>query len=178
MEWKEIHAALEGLLFAAGEAVPMERLCEALEADRETVEKACLELGDEYRFGLRGIRLLRLDDSVQMASAPACAEAVRRLQAKKKPDRLSQAALEVLSIVAYYQPTTRAYIDQVRGVDSAYSVGLLQDRELIETCGQLDAPGKPFLYRTTRNFLRAFGLTSLEELPPLTEVRAAEKEGN
>lgn len=176
MEWKEIHTVLEGLLFAAGEAIPLERLCHALNMNRETVEKACRELGDEYRFNLRGIRLLHLEDSYQMASAPECAELIRRVLEKKNPDKLSQPALEVLSIIAYYQPATRAYIDQVRGVDSAYSVGLLLDRELIEVCGQLDAPGKPFLYRTTQSFLRAFGLTRLEELPPLAEVQAAGKE--
>ena len=83
---------------------------------------------------------------------------------------LSQPALEVLTIIAYYQPTTRAYVDQIRGVDSAYTIGLLLERKLIEECGRLQVPGRPHLYRTTRNFLRAFHLSSLEDLPEMPDL--------
>ena len=171
---KEMEAALEGILFAAGESVELKRLCMALEADRATVEELLRRLGDYYAFERRGIRLLRMEDSYQLCSAPDCAEVIRRAFEVRKPARLSQPALEVLTIIAYYQPATRAYVDQVRGVDSAYTVGLLLDRGLIEECGRLQVPGRPILYRTTKNFLRAFHLSSLEELP---EIPGLEAEG-
>ena len=96
---------------------------------------------------------------------------------RKKPDKLSPAALETLAIVAYFQPVTRVYLDQVRGVDCSHSLSLLLDRELVAPCGTLDAPGRPILYETTPDFLRAFGLTSLEDLPPLPEQGQKEEGG-
>lgn len=167
MELKELQAALEGILFASGEPVPVERLCLGLDVDRATVDLVAQHLMDEYSFQRRGIRLLKLDASYQLCSAPEYAEYIRKTLESRKPARLSQSALEVLSIIAYYQPATRAYVDQVRGVDSSYTVGLLLERELIEECGRLAVPGRPILYRTTKNFLRSFNLSSLEELPAL-----------
>ncbi len=167
MEVKEAQHTIEAILFAAGEPVGVERLCLTLELDRETVDGLCRDLADQYAYDHRGIRVLQLDNAWQMASAPEYAEAVRQTFESRKPARLSQPALEVLSVIAYFQPTTRAYIDQVRGVDSSYTVGLLLERELIEECGRLAAPGRPILYRTTKNFLRAFSLSSLDELPEL-----------
>ncbi len=167
MDWKNIESALEGILFAAGDSVPAERLCFALDLDRETLDAAAQRLADSYRFERRGIRLLKLADSYQLCSAPEQAEIIRKALEKRKPPRLSQAALEALAVVAYYQPVTRAYLEQVRGVDSSYTVNLLLDRGLIEPCGQLDAPGRPMQFRTTEQFLRSFGMTSLEDLPPL-----------
>ena len=117
-------------------------------------------------------RQIRLEDTWQMCSAPDYADIIRKAFEIRKSAKLSQPALEVLSIIAYYQPTTRAYVDQVRGVDSAYTVGLLLDRKLIEECGRLQVPGRPRLYRTTKNFLRAFHLTSLEDLPDLPGMEA------
>ena len=113
------------------------------------------------------MRLLRLEDSWQLCSAPEYADVIRRAFEIRKPAKLSQPALEVLTIIAYYQPTTRAYVDQIRGVDSSYTVGLLLDRHLIEECGRLQVPGRPRLYRTTKAFLRAFHLNSLEDLPEM-----------
>ena len=167
MELKEMEAALEAVLFAAGEPVGVERLCLGLETDRPTLDAVAQRLMDQYSYERRGIRLLRLDASYQLCSAPEYAGYVRKTLESRKPARLSQPALEVLAIIAYYQPVTRAYVDQVRGVDSSYTVGLLLERELIEECGRLAVPGRPILYRTTRNFLRSFGLGSLEELPEL-----------
>ena len=167
MELKEMEAALEAVLFAAGEPVGVERLCLGLETDRPTLDAVAQRLMDQYSYERRGIRLLRLDASYQLCSAPEYADYVRKTLESRKPARLSQPALEVLAIIAYYQPVTRAYVDQVRGVDSSYTVGLLLERELIEECGRLAVPGRPILYRTTRNFLRSFGLGSLEELPEL-----------
>lgn len=175
MELKEIESAIEGVLFAAGEPVGVERLCLALDIDRITADSVCQRLADAYRYERRGIRLVRLDNSYQLCSAPEFADCIRRAFESRRPARLSQPALEVLAIIAYYQPVTRAYVDQIRGVDSAYTVGLLLERELIEESGRLAVPGRPILYRTTRNFLRSFGLSSLEELP---ELPAASREGD
>jgi len=167
MDLKEIECAMEGILFAAGEPVGVERLCMALEIDRQTADSVAKKLMDSYSYRRRGIRLVRLDTAYQLCSAPEYAEIIRKTLESRKPARLSPPALEVLSIIAYYQPTTRAYVDQVRGVDSSYTVGLLLDRELIEECGRLAVPGRPILYRTTPTFLRSFNLGSLEELPEL-----------
>ncbi len=167
MEIKELERAIESILFASGEPVGVERLCLALDQDRDTVDAVCQRLADHYRYERRGMRLLHLDTAWQMCSAPEFAGYIRKVMENRKPPRLSQSALEVLAIVAYFQPVTRAYIDQVRGVDSAYSVSLLLERDLIEECGRLAVPGRPIQYRTTRSFLRAFTLSSLEELPEL-----------
>ncbi len=172
MEMKEIESAIEGILFASGEPVQVDRICLALDMDRPTVEQVLHRLSDQYAFDRRGIRLLQLEDSWQMCSAPDYADIIRRAFEIRKPAKLSQPALEVLTIIAYYQPTTRAYVDQVRGVDSSYTVGLLLERKLIEECGRLQVPGRPHLYRTTKNFLRAFHLNSLEDLPELPGLAA------
>lgn len=163
----DLEAMLEGVLFAAGEPVPVERLCLGLEVDRNTIDAVAERLMDKYRFERRGIRLVRMNTSYQLCSAPEYAEVIRRTIESRKPAKLSQPALEVLSMIAYYQPTTRAYVDQARGVDSSYTIGLLLERELIEEGGRLAVPGRPILYKTTTNFLRVFGLSSLDELPPL-----------
>ena len=167
MELKEMEAALEAILFAAGEPVGVERLCLGLEADRPTLDAVAQRLMDQYSYERRGTRLRRLDTSYQLCSAPEYADYVRKTLESRKPARLSQPALEVLAVIAYYQPVTRAYVDQVRGVDSSYTVGLLLERDLIEESGRLAVPGRPILYRTTKTFLRSFGLSSLEELPEL-----------
>ena len=166
-EMKEIEAAVEGILFASGEPVHIDRICLAAELDRPTAELVLQKLMDYYSFERRGMRLLRLEDSWQLCSAPEYADVIRRAFEIRKPAKLSQPALEVLTIIAYYQPTTRAYVDQIRGVDSAYTIGLLLDRHLIEECGRLQVPGRPRLYRTTKAFLRAFHLNSLEDLPEM-----------
>lgn len=172
LEMKEIEAAVEGILFASGEPVHIDRICLAAELDRPTAELVLQKLMDYYSFERRGMRLLRLEDSWQLCSAPEYADVIRRAFEIRKPAKLSQPALEVLTIIAYYQPTTRAYVDQIRGVDSSYTVGLLLDRHLIEECGRLQVPGRPRLYRTTKAFLRAFHLNSLEDLPEMPGMEA------
>ena len=174
MELKELEAAIEGILFAAGDPVPVERICFTLEQDRETVESVCQKLADEYSYERRGIRLVKLENSWQMCSAPEHAASIRKAFENRKPAKLSQPALEVLAIIAYFQPVTRAYIEQVRGVDSSYTVSLLLERELICEAGRLSVPGRPMQFRTTKNFLRSFGLTSLDDLP---ELPSATQEG-
>ncbi len=172
LEMKEIEAAIEGILFASGEPVAVDRICVAMDMDRNTVELVLQKLADYYSFERRGIRLIRMDDTWQLCSAPEYADMIRKAFEIRKPAKLSQPALEVLTIIAYYQPTTRAYVDQIRGVDSSYTVGLLLDRNLIEECGRLQVPGRPRLYRTTKAFLRAFHLDSLEDLPEMPGLEA------
>jgi segregation and condensation protein B len=170
MEMKEIESAIEGILFASGEPIHVDRICLALDVDRSTAEKILQKLMDFYAYERRGIRLLRIEDSWQLCSSPDYADAIRKAFEIRKPAKLSQPALEVLTIIAYYQPTTRAYVDQIRGVDSSYTIGLLLDRKLIEECGRLQVPGRPRLYRTTRQFLRAFHLSSLDDLPEMPDL--------
>ena len=182
-EMKEIEAAVEGILFASGEPVGIDRICVALDLDKPTAELVLQRLQDYYSYERRGIRLLKMDDSYQLCSAPEYGDQIRQAFEIRKPAKLSQPALEVLTIIAYYQPTTRAYVDQIRGVDSSYTVGLLLDRHLIEECGRLQVPGRPRLYRTTQAFLRAFHLDSLEDLPQLPGMEAdgqmrLDEEGN
>lgn len=167
MDLHEVRSAMEGILFAAGEPVNIDRICLALELDKPTAEQVLQELGDYYAFERRGIRLVRMENCYQLCSAPDYADIIRKAFEIRKPAKLSQPALEVLTIIAYYQPTTRAYVDQVRGVDSSYTMSLLLERGMIEECGRLQVPGRPHLYRTTKKFLRDFHLSSLEELPEL-----------
>ncbi|SFP11899.1 segregation and condensation protein B [Oscillibacter sp. PC13] len=170
MEMKEIESAVEGILFASGEPVQEDRICMALEIDRPAAEQVLQKLMDYYAYERRGIRLLHMEDSWQLCSAPDYADVIRKAFEIRKPAKLSQPAMEVLTIIAYYQPTTRAYVDQIRGVDSAYTVGLLLERKLIEECGRLQVPGRPHLYRTTKQFLRAFHLSSLDDLPEMPDL--------
>ena len=170
LEMKEIEFAIEGILFAAGEPVREDRIAAAMELDRPTVQQILQKLMDYYAYERRGIRLLHIEDSWQLCSSPDYADVIRKAFEIRKPAKLSQPALEVLTIIAYYQPTTRAYVDQIRGVDSAYTVGLLLNRGLIEEAGRLQVPGRPHLYRTTKKFLRAFHLTSLDDLPEMPDL--------
>ena len=172
---REVESAIEAVLFASGEPVGVERLCMALDLDRVSVDGACRRLADRYRFERRGMRLLQLGTSYQLCSAPEHAEVIRRALENRRPARLSQTALEVLAVIAYFQPITRAYIDQIRGVDSAYTVSMLMDRGLIEECGRLSVPGRPIQYRTTQAFLRSFGLSNLNDLPDLPNVSTEEE---
>ena len=170
MVMKEIEAAVEGILFASGEPVHVDRICVALEIDHPTAERVLQKLMDYYAFERRGIRLLKIENSWQLCSSPDHADVIRKAFEIRKPAKLSQPALEVLTIIAYYQPATRAYVDQIRGVDSSYTMGLLLERGLIEECGRLQVPGRPRQYRTTKQFLRAFHLTSLDDLPEMPDL--------
>lgn len=174
LDLREVESAIEGILFASGEPLPIDRICLALDLDRPTAEQVLQKLGDYYAFERRGIRLVRMEDSYQLCSSPDYADVIRKAFEIRKTAKLSQPALEVLTIIAYYQPTTRAYIDQVRGVDSAYTVTTLLERGLIEACGRLDAPGRPSLYRTSALFLRTMGMQSLDELPVLPDLSSDE----
>jgi segregation and condensation protein B len=166
----DMTAALEAILFAAGESMPVARLSLVLGAEEEEILRCAGELADEYEKGMRGIRLLHLGDKLQLCSAPEYAPYITKALEQRKPPMLSPSALETLAIVAYFQPVTRAYIDQVRGVDSSYTVSSLMERGLIEPAGKLDVPGRPTLLRTTDVFLRTMSVSSLEELPKLPDM--------
>ena len=174
MEQNDLQRALMAVLFAAGEPVDAKRLSQTLEHDEDEIHAACKALMDELSYTRSGIRIVRLENAYQMCSSPEYAAVISKTLEQRKPPMLSQPALEVLAIVAYFQPVTRAYIDQVRGVDSAYTVTTLLERGLIEACGKLDAPGRPSLYRTSALFLRTMGMQSLDELPVLPDLSSDE----
>lgn len=170
----DIVSAIEAILFASGEAMPVARLSLVLGAEEDEIVLAGAELARRYESEGRGMRILSLDGKLQMCSAPEYAPFISRALETRKPPMLSPAALETLAVVAYFQPVTRAYIDRVRGVDSAYSVGVLTDRGLIEVCGRLDVPGRPSLFRTTDAFLRTVGISELSQLPALPDMTDGE----
>lgn len=174
MEKEYLKSSIEAILFASGEPVPAARLSLILETDESEIYSAAKELADEYSFNQRGIRLLRLDNKLQLCSAPEYAQLISKVLEQRKPPMLSQPALETLAVVAYFQPVTRAYIDQVRGVDSAYTVGVLLDKGLIEKCGKLEVPGRPSLLRTTDVFLRTMGVSELSQLPELPDISSGD----
>ncbi len=170
----DISSAIEAILFAAGESVPVERLSLILGTDEKEIYRIAGELAEEYERQQRGIRLLRLDNKLQLCSAPEYATYISKTLEQRKPPALSKPALETLAIVAYFQPVTRAYIDQVRGVDSAYTVSVLLERGLIEACGKLEVPGRPSIFRTTDIFLRTMGISELSQLPQLPDMTNGE----
>ncbi len=169
MKFDQYLAACEAVVFASGDPIRLDRVSEALELSREDTEKLLLAVQERYDRRDSGIELVRLDDCWQFCTRSACAAYVKRAFEIKRNAPLSQAALEVLAVIAYNQPVTRAFVEQVRGVDCAGVVGTLCEKGLIEERGRLELPGRPLLYGTTPVFLRSFGLSSLEELPPLPE---------
>ena len=174
MEQSELQRAIEAILFAAGERIEVSRLAMALEADPKDIIAAADKLADELSFERRGIRILKLDNGYQMVSSGEMADFVTKALETRKPPKLSASQLETLTIVAYYQPATKAMVEQIRGVDSSYSVAALLNKKLIEEAGRLNVPGRPILYKTTPDFLRTFGISSLEELPAIEKVHFGE----
>ena len=174
MEPEQLQRTIEAILFAAGERMEIQRLADVLETDPDEIEKVTDALADEYAFQRRGIRILKLEKGYQMVSSGEMADYVTRALETRKPPKLSSSQLETLTIIAYYQPATKAMVEQIRGVDSAYSVAALLNKKLIEEAGRLNVPGRPIQYRTTPDFLRTFGLSSLEELPPIEKITFGE----
>ena len=167
MDLKECKGAIEAMLFAHAEPVTAARLAEVLEIEQPTVERVLLALRDDYSEPGRGLCLLQLEDAWQLATKNQYAPPVKRILDTRRNTPLSQAALEVLAIIAYNQPVSRWFVEQVRGVDSSSTVAKLLEKGLIEEAGRLDLPGRPVSFRTTEVFLRTFGLESLSQLPPL-----------
>ena len=174
MEQSELQRAIEAILFAAGERIEVSRLAMALEVDPNDIIAAADKLADELSFERRGIRILKLENGYQMVSSGEMADHVTKALETRKPPKLSSSQLETLTIVAYYQPATKAMIEQIRGVDSSYSVSALLNKKLIEEAGRLNVPGRPIQYKTTPDFLRTFGISSLEELPTIEKVNLGE----
>jgi segregation and condensation protein B len=163
-----LKAQLESLLFVASEPVTVERLSAVLEVPAEEIEDSLRLLGQEYAE--RGLRLQRKGKRVQMVTAPEASETIRKFLGLELSGKLSPAALETLAIVAYRQPVTRAQVEAVRGVNSDSVIRTLVNRGLVEEQGRLEQPGRPIVYGTTFDFLQQFGLTSLDQLPPLREA--------
>ena len=170
MEVNDLEHIIESILFVSGEPVSMARIAAVLGISETDVETVANRMRDKYSFERRGIRLVKIENAIQLCSSPEFADYIRLALETRKPPQISQPALEVLAIAAYFQPVTRAYIEHIRGVDSAYTIGLLLDRKFIESCGRLAVPGRPIIYRTTPEFLRTFGLESLRELPELPSI--------
>ena len=174
MEITQLQRAIEAILFAAGERIERSRLAMALEVDEKDIEEAVEALAGELAYERRGIRILSLDKGYQMVSSGEMAEYITKALETRKPPKLSSSQLEALTISAYYQPATKAMVEQIRGVDSSYSVSALLNKKLIEEAGRLNVPGRHIQYRTTPDFLRTFGLSSLEELPPIEKINFGE----
>lgn len=174
MDIIELSPALEAVLFASGEPVPVARLSLVFGVPEEDILVTADKLGEYYEKNRRGIRLLRLGGSLQLCSAPEHAKLIARVIEHRAAPKLSPSALEALAVIAYFQPVTRAYVEQVRGLDSSYTVSSLAEKGLIEPAGRLDAPGRPTLYRTTEAFLRVMGISSLDELPTLPDMSEAD----
>jgi segregation and condensation protein B len=169
IELQEGIAITEAILFAAGEPVSVDRLSEAAGIDPDTVTKLIGQLERKYNVSDSGLRIIRLEDSYQITTRAEYAPFIKTALEIKRHAPLSQAALEVLAVIAYNQPVTKAYVEQVRGVDSNSVVNSLAERGLIEEAGRLDLPGRPVTYRTTQAFLRSFGISKIAGLPPFPD---------
>lgn len=161
---------IEAILFVSGEAVRVEDLAKALNVSLREVEAELVRIRDEYDFGQRGFVLKRFGHQVQLATRALYSTDVVHLLQPVQKQSLSQAAMETLAVVAYKQPVTRAEVEQIRGVKCDYSLQSLMNKELIMEVGRKEALGRPILYGTTENFLAHFGLTALDDLPPLPEI--------
>ena len=167
MTEKEYRSAIEAILFSAGDPVEIKRLAETFELPESAVQTQMDILTDEYAQLDRGITIIRLNDSYQMVSVKEYAQWVRKAMDLRRNIPLSQAAMEVLAVIAYNQPVTKSFVEQVRGVDCSGVIGSLTTKGLIEEKGRLELPGRPLLYGTTDHFLRCFSISSLDELPPI-----------
>lgn len=175
MEIKKLQGAIEAILFASGDAVSLDRIAQALAIDRATAGKMMENLVDRYSAEHAGIRIVRLDGGYQMCTNPEHAPAVRAALEIRRNMPLTQAALEVLAVIAYNQPVSKAFVEQVRGVDCSAVVSGLVSKGLVEERGRLELPGRPLLYGTTVDFLRCLGISSLSELPQPKQEREQEE---
>lgn len=174
MEIKKLQGAIEAILFSSGDPVSINRIAEALELDVPTATKMLKNLMDEFNRPDAGVRIVKLENSYQMCTNPEYAGYVRKVMDMRRNTPLSQAAMEVLAIIAYNQPVTKAFVEQIRGVDCSGVIGSLMTKGLIEERGRMELPGRPLLYGTTPNFLRCLSISSLSELPPLPQKQSGE----
>ncbi|NLJ30696.1 MAG: SMC-Scp complex subunit ScpB [Clostridiales bacterium] len=178
MEIKKLREAIKAILFVSGDPVSIDRVADALELDRPTAAKILQNLADEYDGEESGVLIVRMEDQYQMCSNPKYAKPIHKVMDMRRNTPLSPAGLEVLAIVAYNQPVTKAFIEQIRGVDCSGVIGSLSAKGLIEERGRLELPGRPLLYGTTANFLRCLSISSLSELPPIPEKQAEEEKAD
>lgn len=172
MNNKQIQSAIEAVLFASGEPVTIQRLCDVFDLDNSDIKKHIEAIKKRYEETDSGLSVLKLENTYQIATKKEYSEYIRKAFDIKRKTPLSPAAFEVLAVIAYNQPVTRAFIEQVRGVDCSGVITTLLEKELIEERGRLELPGRPLLYGTTKNFLRCFSVSDLSELPPLPKEQA------
>lgn len=178
MDINECLAALEAILFACGEAVAADRIEQVLGVDEQTVDSLCQQLQDRYDDTNSALQIIRLDDKYQLCTRREYADHIRAMLDIRRNTPLSPAAMEVLAVVAYNEPVTKSFVEQVRGVDCSGVMTSLINKNLVEEAGRLEAPGRPILYRTSDLFLRCFGLESLGQLPKLPgSISGEEVEG-
>lgn len=163
----ELQAAMEALLFASGEPLPIEKIAEALAIDVPAARQLLEDMAAHMQEESRGVELIELDGQYQLCTKAQFAEPIRRVLETRRNTPLTPAAMEVLAIIAYNQPVTRAFVEQIRGVDSSAVVTGLVGKGLVEERGRLELPGRPLLYGTTNQFLRCFGIRDLQQLPPI-----------
>ena len=176
MSERNFKGAIEAILFASGDSVAVDRIATALELTKKEAEKLTDELMAEYIAAQRGITIIKLENAYQMVSVKEYAKEIRTVMDLRRNAPLSQAALEVLAVIAYNQPVTKAFVEQVRGVDCSGVIGSLTTKDLIEEKGRLELPGRPLIYGTTENFLRCFSLSSLDDLPEPPEKTGEQSE--
>lgn len=174
MKLKDAEAIIEGVLFAAGDAVEIGQLSDILDIDTKSTRAIMTALIDKYDEENRGLQIIRLEDAYQMCTRAKYHEYIARLAEPRRAQTLSNAAMEVLSIIAYKQPVTRSVIEQIRGVACDSLVNRLLERGLIEEVGRLDTPGRPMLFGTTEEFLRCFGVGSVTDLPEYEKISSDE----
>lgn len=167
MEEQQMMAIVEAILFVAGDPVSLKDIAEVLDIDTDTAKKLMGKMMDAYTSQGRGLQLIRINDAYQLVTRPEYGEYIRKFTGASREQSLSRACLETLAIIAYNQPVTKADIEQLRGVKCDHAIAVLLEKNLIREVGRLDAPGKPKLYGTTDLFLRSFGLSSIDDLPPL-----------
>ena len=177
MTEKEYRSSIEAILFSAGDSVDISRLAQALELTESAVEIQMGILMQEYAEAERGITVIKLNNSYQMVTVKQYAPQVRKAMDLRRNIPLSQAAMEVLAVIAYNQPVTKSFVEQVRGVDCSGVIGSLTTKGLIEEKGRLELPGRPLLYGTTDHFLRCFSISSLDELPPIPKTEDQGEKG-
>jgi len=166
IDYKDMEGAIEAILFAAGHPMEYSKLAEVLDIGEGQAKRRVKNFAEKYNSDdKKGIMLLVFENSCQLCTKEKYLPFIKDALGIKKGGNLSASSLEVLAIIAYNEPTTRAFVDKVRKVDSAYVVNSLCEKNLIEACGRLDEPGRPHIYRTTETFLRCFGIDSLEQLP-------------
>lgn len=178
MEEEKLKPAIEAILFACGTPAEIVKIAQALEITEEKAEEVLKSLIEDYSKRKSGIKIVRLGKSYQMCTEKEYAEIIRTVLDLRRNTPLSQAALEVLAIIAYNQPVTKAFVEQIRGVDCSGVVSSLVARELIEEKGRLELPGRPLIYGTTENFLRCFNVSDVSELPPLPQKKTDEEDAD